>query len=118
MKIATFNVNGIRSRLSNLIEWLDREKPDIVCLQELKAADDVFPALAIEGAGYKAIWNGQKSWNGVAILPQPIYRSHRERHFDWLFIFAQWKSAARSKIRLQVGLVRTIYPPRCNSLQQ
>ncbi len=68
MKIATFNVNGIRSRLSNLLDWLNRETPDIVCLQELKAADEAFPALAIEGAGYKAIWNGQKSWNGVAIL--------------------------------------------------
>src|SRR5947209_16394842 len=72
MKIATFNVNGIRSRLSNLVEWLEREKPDIVCLQELKAADDAFPALAIEAAGYKAVWNGQKSWNGVAILARGV----------------------------------------------
>lgn len=68
MKIATFNVNGIRSRLSNLLEWLERETPDIVCLQELKAADEVFPVIAIEAAGYKAVWHGQKSWNGVAIL--------------------------------------------------
>src|SRR5262245_51421087 len=68
MKIATFNVNGIRSRLPNLIEWLEREKPDIVCLQELKATDDSFPALAINATGYGAIWNGQKAWNGVAIL--------------------------------------------------
>jgi len=68
MKIATFNVNGIRSRLSNLLEWLQRETPDVVCLQELKATDDAFPALALRGAGYEAIWNGQKAWNGVAIL--------------------------------------------------
>ncbi len=68
MKIATFNVNGIRSRLPNLLEWLEREKPDVVCLQELKAADDAFPALALSGAGYGAVWHGQKSWNGVAIL--------------------------------------------------
>ena len=68
MKIATFNVNGIRSRLSNLLEWLQREKPDIVCLQELKATDDAFPMLAIAAGGYEAIWNGQKAWNGVAIL--------------------------------------------------
>jgi len=68
MKIATFNVNGIRSRLSNLLEWLERETPDVVCLQELKASDDAFPLLAIGAAGYKAIWNGQKAWNGVAIL--------------------------------------------------
>jgi len=68
MKIATFNVNGIRSRLSNLLEWLQRETPDIVCLQELKASEDVFPLLAIRTAGYGAVWHGQKSWNGVAIL--------------------------------------------------
>lgn len=68
MKIATYNVNGIRSRLPNLLEWLQRETPDIVCLQELKAADDAFPVLAIEAAGYGAVWQGQKSWNGVAIL--------------------------------------------------
>lgn len=68
MKIATFNVNGIRSRLANLLEWLEREKPDVVCLQELKAADEVFPVLAIRSAGYGAVWHGQKSWNGVAIL--------------------------------------------------
>jgi len=72
MKIATFNVNGIRSRLPNLLEWLERETPDIVCLQELKASDDAFPMLAIRAAGYEAIWHGQKSWNGVAILGRGI----------------------------------------------
>lgn len=68
MKIATFNVNGIRSRLPNLLEWLRRETPDVVCLQELKAPDEAFPALALKEVGYKALWHGQKSWNGVAIL--------------------------------------------------
>lgn len=68
MKIATFNVNGIRARLGNLLEWLEREQPDVACLQELKAADDLFPAMALKAAGYGAIWHGQKSWNGVAIL--------------------------------------------------
>ena len=68
MKIATYNVNGIRSRLPNLLEWLQRETPDVVCLQELKASDEAFPMLAIKGAGYEATWHGQKSWNGVAIL--------------------------------------------------
>lgn len=68
MKIATYNVNGIRSRLPNLLEWLQREAPDAVCLQELKAPDEAFPALALQTAGYGAIWHGQKSWNGVAIL--------------------------------------------------
>ena len=68
MRIATFNVNGIRSRLPNLLEWLQRETPDVVCLQELKSTDDTFPALAITAAGYGSIWHGQKAWNGVAIL--------------------------------------------------
>lgn len=68
MKIATFNVNGIRSRLANLIEWLKREAPDAVCLQELKAPDDAFPVDVLAAAGYEATWHGQKSWNGVAIL--------------------------------------------------
>lgn len=68
MKLATFNVNGIRSRLPNLLEWLEREQPDVACLQELKAPDAGFPAEALQAAGYGAIWQGQKSWNGVAIL--------------------------------------------------
>jgi exodeoxyribonuclease-3 len=68
VKIATFNVNGIRSRLSSLLTWLQRASPDVVCLQELKAADEQFPAAALGEAGYGAIWHGQKSWNGVAIL--------------------------------------------------
>jgi len=68
MKIATFNVNGIRSRLPNLLEWLKRENPEVVCLQELKADDNAFPALEIKAAGYEAVWHGQKAWNGVAIL--------------------------------------------------
>ena len=68
MKIATFNVNGIRARLGNLLEWLEREQPDVVCLQELKATDDAVPVMAVKAAGYSALWNGQKSWNGVAIL--------------------------------------------------
>ena len=68
MKIATYNVNGIRARLPNLLEYLEREKPDVVCLQELKAVHETFPALVIKQAGYGAVWLGQKSWNGVAIL--------------------------------------------------
>jgi exodeoxyribonuclease-3 len=68
LKIATFNVNGIRSRLAPLLQWLEREQPDIACLQELKAPDDAFPIDAIRAAGYGAIWHGQRSWNGVAIL--------------------------------------------------
>ncbi len=68
MKIATFNVNGIGARLPRLLEWLERESPDVACLQELKAPDAKFPALALEQAGYRAAWHGQISFNGVAIL--------------------------------------------------
>jgi exodeoxyribonuclease III len=68
MKIATFNVNGITSRLPRLLEWLEKESPDIACLQELKALDTGFPIVPIRAAGYGAIWHGQRSWNGVAIL--------------------------------------------------
>src|SRR3954468_13891769 len=68
MRIATFNVNGINARLSGLLQWLEEDAPDIACLQELKAPEERFPADAIEKAGYGAIWHGQKSWNGVAIL--------------------------------------------------
>jgi exodeoxyribonuclease III len=68
LKIATFNVNGVNGRLPALLRWLEEAAPDIVCLQELKAAHDNFPHEAISAAGYGAIWHGQKSWNGVAIL--------------------------------------------------
>jgi exodeoxyribonuclease III len=68
MKIATYNVNGVNGRLPVLLRWLDEAAPDIVCLQELKAPVEKFPEGAIKDAGYNAIWHGQKSWNGVAIL--------------------------------------------------
>src|SRR6201992_3617927 len=68
MKIATFNINNINRRLPNLLRWLRAAKPDIVCLQELKSTDADFPIAAIEKAGYGAVWRGQKTWNGVAIL--------------------------------------------------
>jgi exodeoxyribonuclease-3 len=68
MKIATYNVNGVNGRLPVLLRWLKESKPDIACLQELKTSDDKFPAAALEEAGYRSIWHGQKSWNGVAVL--------------------------------------------------
>jgi exodeoxyribonuclease-3 len=68
MRIAIFNVNGVNGRLPRLLEWLEETKPDIACLQELKAPQEKFPKAEIEKAGYGAIWHGQKSWNGVAIL--------------------------------------------------
>ena len=79
MLIATFNVNGITSRLPALLQWLEEKQPDVACLQELKAPQEKFPEKAINAAGYQAIWLGQKSWNGVAILtrgqaPQEVRR--------------------------------------------
>ena len=80
MKIATYTVNGVNGRLPVLLRWLEESKPDVVCLQELKAPQEKFPLEAIENAGYHAIWHGQKSWNGVAILsrggkPEEIRRT-------------------------------------------
>ncbi|THD37527.1 MAG: exodeoxyribonuclease III [Sphingomonas sp.] len=68
MRIATYNVNGVNGRLPVLLRWLAEDVPDIVCLQELKAPDERFPAAALNDLGYQAVWHGQKSWNGVAIL--------------------------------------------------
>jgi len=80
MKIATYNVNGINGRLPVLLQWLRETGPDIVCLQELKAPQEKFPEQAIRDAGYHALWHGQKSWNGVAVLsrdgmPEEICRA-------------------------------------------
>ena len=80
MKIATYNVNGINARLPVLLRWLEKTSPDVVCLQELKAPKEKIPEQAIKDAGYHALWHGQKSWNGVAILsrnapPEEIRRA-------------------------------------------
>ena len=68
MKIVTYNVNGIKARLTRLIEYLDEQKPDVVCLQELKSSDETLPIADVEAAGYRGVWHGQKAWNGVAVL--------------------------------------------------
>jgi exodeoxyribonuclease-3 len=72
MKIATYNVNGVNGRLPVLLRWLNEARPDIVCLQELKAPREKFPLSDIRKAGYGAVWHGQKSWNGVAILARGV----------------------------------------------
>ena len=79
LRIASYNVNGITSRLGILLRWLAEFEPDVCCLQELKTVQDKFPCAAIERAGYRAIWHGQKSWNGVAILSRigEIEETHR-----------------------------------------
>ncbi len=80
LRLATFNINNVNKRLANLLSWMEQTRPDIVCLQELKATQDDFPLQAIEAAGYGAVWAGQKSWNGVAILArnaQPVLTQTR-----------------------------------------
>ena len=77
MKIVTYNINGIKARLPRLLEYLAEQQPDVVCLQELKTSDETFPEADIRAAGYGALWHGQKSWNGVAVLAKgqdPIER--------------------------------------------
>ena len=79
MRIATYNVNGVNGRLPVLLRWLQETQPDVACLQELKAPQENFPELAIRDAGYRAIWSGQKSWNGVAILARGVDPTETQR---------------------------------------
>ncbi len=79
MKIATYNVNGINARLPVLLRWLEQSRPDVACLQELKAPQEKFPESAIREAGYGVIWHGQKSWNGVAILARGCEPAETQR---------------------------------------
>jgi len=83
LKIATFNVNGIGTRLPHLLSWLERERPDVVGLQELKAAQEAFPRTDIERAGYGVIWQGQRSWNGVALLARGEQPQEVRRGLPW-----------------------------------
>lgn len=82
MRIATFNINGIKARLPRLIEWLEETRPDVACLQELKTSDETFPIRDIEAAGYGALWHGQKGFNGVAILARGDAPVETQRGLD------------------------------------
>jgi exodeoxyribonuclease-3 len=82
VKIVTFNINGIKARLPRLLEYLGEQQPDVVCLQELKTSDETFPIEDIRAAGYGALWHGQKSWNGVAILARGSDPVERQRGLD------------------------------------
>jgi exonuclease III len=120
VKLATYNLNGIRARLPRLIEWLDREKPDVVCLQELKCADESLPIADIEATGYGAVWHGQKGFNGVAILargdtpqlrrtglprrqrgrPEPLHRGGGRRTGRRLALSAERQSRGPREVRV------------------
>ena len=111
MRIATYNVNGIRSRLPHLLAWLERERPDVACLQELKALDDSFPVAEVRAAGYGALWKGQRSWNGVAILARGVepVEARRELPGDKLDEHARYLEAAVNGV-----LVGCLYLPNGN----
>lgn len=83
LKVATFNVNGIGTRLPHLLTWLERERPDVVGLQELKAVQEAFPRADIERAGYGVIWHGERSWNGVALLARGEQPQEVRRGLPW-----------------------------------
>ncbi len=82
MRIATFNINGIKARLPRLLEWLEETRPAVACLQEIKTQDEGFPAAEFEAIGYQAIWHGQKSFNGVAILADGVAPVEVRRGLD------------------------------------
>ena len=126
MRIASFNINNINKRLENLLAWLAKAKPDVACLQELKAGQGAIPADALRDVGYEAVWSGERPWNGVAILardhvpalvrsslpgnPQDFQARYFEAAVNGILIASplspQWQSPARAKIRLQAGVVR------------
>ena len=112
MRIATFNVNSVRNRLENLLDWLHDAQPDAVCLQELRAYDEEFPQREIEAAGYGALWRGQKPrYNGVAILArdaEPV-EIRRELPGDRSDEQARYLEAAVSGV-----LVACLYAPNGN----
>jgi exodeoxyribonuclease-3 len=111
VKIATFNINNVNRRLPNLLKWLEAEKPNVACLQELKAEDIAFPQREIQEAGYHAVWCGERSWNGVAILsrdkePITIRRSLPEDASD--------KQSRYIEAAVQGMLIGCIYLPNGN----
>lgn len=111
MKIATFNVNGMNGRIDILLRWLEETQPDAVCLQELKAPQEKFPERLIERAGYGAVWHGQKSWNGVAILARdadPV-ETRRELATD-----AQDSHSRYIEAAVQGVLIGCLYAPNGN----
>jgi exodeoxyribonuclease-3 len=111
VKIATFNINNVNRRLPNLLAWLREAKPEIVCLQELKAEDRSFPEGAIRAAGYGAVWKGQRTWNGVAILAretEPVLTR------DWLPGDPNYVQARYIEAAVRGVIVASLYLPNGN----
>jgi exodeoxyribonuclease-3 len=111
VRIATYNVNGVTARLQRLLEWLEETGPDVVCLQELKTPDERFPAAELEALGYGAVWRGQKSWNGVAILARgrPIIETRRKLPGEPADAQARYVEAAVDGV-----LIASLYAPNGN----
>jgi exodeoxyribonuclease-3 len=110
-RIVTYNVNGIKARLERLLEYLAEQKPDIVCLQELKGADETLPVRDIEAAGYGGVWHGQKGFNGVAVLARDAQPVERRRGLD-----GDPEDAQSRYVEAEVGdlVVASIYLPNGN----
>jgi exodeoxyribonuclease III len=115
VKIASFNINGIKARLPRLIEWLEETQPDVACLQEVKSQDEGFPAVEFEKLGYGAIWHGQKSFNGVAILAKGITPVETQRGLPYITPDDAEDEQSRY-LEADVGSVRiaSIYLPNGN----
>jgi exodeoxyribonuclease III len=116
VKLATYNVNGVNGRLPVLLRWLCEAQPDIVCLQELKSPDERVPAAAIRDAGYEALWHGQKSWNGVAILSRVGEIHETRRGLPFLAGSPESEDAQSRYLEAAVGgiIVGCLYLPNGN----
>jgi exodeoxyribonuclease-3 len=111
VRIATYNVNGVNGRLDSLLAWLEETRPDVVCLQELKAPQEKFPEAALKRAGYGAVWHGESRWNGVAILARgaaPI-ETRRGLPGDRADLQSRYVEAA-----VQGVIVASLYAPNGN----
>ena len=113
MKLVTYNVNGIKARLPRLIEYLTEQQPDVACLQELKCSDETFPHSEIEAAGYRAVWHGQKGFNGVAVLSRGEAPVERQRG-----LAGEPEDEHSRYLECEVGglIVASIYLPNGNPL--
>jgi exodeoxyribonuclease-3 len=111
VKIATFNVNGVNARLPRLLEWLEETRPDVACLQEIKTTDEKCPAAALEAAGYRSIWRGQRSHHGVAILSRGLAMRERRRALP-----GNDEDAQARYLEVEVGgiVVASVYLPNGN----